>query len=223
MHKTLTYLKNECNAHVHYLNGTHPYVATSESSQVSPIESQRVWYNATDDSSVYTGIEESIAHVLHHVKLNGPYEGIIGFSQGSILASLIIKQQPSLFKYFVSISGFCARSDKYKTYYSPNEPLDVASLHIYGRRDTLVDPSRSQDFAKCFRDSACVEHEAGHFAPDAWPIYKLAEFINAQAIHLKSCSLQAGQTFEYNLVQLDDALIRANLADLDNAESGLGN
>ena len=57
--KLLTALKLECNAHVTFLNGTHPYqesVTTDVSGDLkNPIESQRVWYNPNEDFTIYHG------------------------------------------------------------------------------------------------------------------------------------------------------------------------
>lgn len=83
----LNKLKTECNAQVIFLNGTHPYrpntggetvsTTTDEPSRGSqtlmPIESQRTWFNSDDDGRVYSGMDESIAYVLTHINVNGPY------------------------------------------------------------------------------------------------------------------------------------------------------
>lgn len=76
-------LKKVCNAQVIFLNGTHPYRPSGETASqleatlgpdmLMPIESQRIWFNSEDDGRVYTGLDESIAYVLTHVSINGPY------------------------------------------------------------------------------------------------------------------------------------------------------
>lgn len=84
----LAKLKNACNAQVIFINGTHPYRPNGETATqlesslgpdlLMPIESQRVWFNSDDDGRVYTGIDESIAYVLTHISINGPY-GLFDF------------------------------------------------------------------------------------------------------------------------------------------------
>lgn len=82
-------LKKECNAHVTFLNGTHPYrpkgemasqlVETLGQSVLAPIESQRVWFSSSDNAEIYEGIDESLAYVLTHVNIHGPYGIILEF------------------------------------------------------------------------------------------------------------------------------------------------
>lgn len=100
----ITYLKNECNTHVTFLNGTHPYqeikstIDTPSMALKNPIESQRVWYNPNADSSIYHGIDESYAHIMSHIKSRPPYDGIIGFSQGGVLAAMVVKRNPEMIR-----------------------------------------------------------------------------------------------------------------------------
>lgn len=184
--KMFRILDEECNASVYFLNGTHPYKSENDSdSQVAVVdkhiinilESQRVWYNAKCTESTYDGLEESIDYVINHIKTKGPYDGIIGFSQGSLVASIILKRQPNLFRYFISISGYKPKDDNYKSLYSIEYLTDFPSLHIFGKRDTLVDSADSIEFYKCFKNAVLAEHPAGHFAPDQWPFEKIQEFV----------------------------------------------
>lgn len=79
----LNKLKDQCNAHVTFLNGTHPYVPNGEVATqmessmgvnaIMPIESQRIWFNSEDNAQVYKGIDESIDYILTHTRVHGPY------------------------------------------------------------------------------------------------------------------------------------------------------
>ena len=227
MSKTLNYLKTECNAHVHFLNGTHPYVPQGEAAQqikttlgeqaLNPIESQRVWYNSSDDATIYVGLDESLDHVMQHVKAHGPYDGVIGFSQGALVANILCRQNPSLFRYFISISGFKANAIKYKDLYSSEKPFEFVSMHIYGKNDTLVSPFRSRDLAKCFLNGVVFSHEAGHFAPDAWHelSHKIAEFINSQSVNVRPITFLAQLPFKLSILKLNEALVRSEPDQLD--------
>lgn len=225
VNKLIRTLKLECNAHIKFLNGTHPYIPKGEiASQMSstlgqdtlnPIESQRVWFNSDDSAEVYYGLEQSIDHVLSEAKIHGPFDGIIGFGQGAVLASIVVKNHPLLFRYLINISAFEPRSLKHKNLFSPEQPFDFASMHIYGKNDNLITPSRSEKFSKCFKQPFIAEHTAGHFAPDAWPIEKIVEFISFQAKNLSPTKFPSNLSLPLSILKLNDALLRFSLDQLD--------
>jgi len=203
-------LKNECNAHITFLNGTHPYHepsdTASESSLRNPIESQRVWYNPTSDSSIYQGLDEAYAHVLGHIRSRPAYDGIVGFSQGGVLAALIVKRNPELFRYFISISSYTPRCVKYKDMFSPASKCKYASLHVYGRNDLMVACERSIEFSRCFEESRTAEHAFGHFAPDVWPLEEICGFVREQGSTIRV------PEFDAKCQDLDACISKLNLA-----------
>lgn len=223
--KLINYLKNECNIYITFLNGTHPYKADGEianqlettlgGNALNSIESQRVWYNSDDNAEIYSGIDQSIDHVIAHVKLHGPYDGIVGFGQGSVLASLVIRKNPSLFRYYISISGFQPRSLAHKDLFKPEDPFDFPSIHVYGKKDILINPERSELFASCFKNSVKAPHNAGHFAPDNWPLENILEFIREQSFSLKPFSFIPDQPLELSIIKINEALLRSDLKDLN--------
>lgn len=156
----------------------------------------------------FKGIEEAYDHVLDHIKRQPPYDGIIGFSQGGVLASIIIKKNPHLFRYFISLSSFAPRSMKYNDLYSVASTYAYPSLHIFGKTDQLVIPEKSIQFSQCFEASEIAEHSFGHFAPDNWPIEKICNFINKQAIDIKPIIFEENQSIETNIVKLELANFR---------------
>jgi predicted esterase len=155
------------------------------------IESQRAWYNLHDetewDAIAESELNESLAHVFLSSKgADGRpiYDGIIGFSQGAVLASILIKKHPNLFKYFIAISGYQTTAPKYSSIYS--QPIDkLSSLHIYGLNDKMVDPVRSEALSKWFLNNRVKTHTNGHFAPDSWPSDQIASFIAEQSAHIQ--------------------------------------
>jgi predicted esterase len=48
----------------------------------------RCWWDFRRDD-VYEGFDESVRHALEYIKKNGPYIGIMGFSQGSSMATIL--------------------------------------------------------------------------------------------------------------------------------------
>jgi uncharacterized protein (DUF924 family)/predicted esterase len=212
-------LKNESNAHVTFLNGTHPYKPSgvnNSDNELNPIESQRVWFYVNEDASEYAKIDESISHVVTYVAMHGPFDGIVGFSQGSALASVIVRKFPNLFKYVILISGFKPRSNQLEDLYSYSNPYEFASFHTYGVNDTFTAPDRSVDFAKCFISPVVVSHGAGHFAPDAWPANQICEFVTKQGEKNQSPTIfKPAQSLASKIQQLDNQLVRFDLNQLN--------
>ena len=223
-------IKLESNAHLTFLNGTHPYRAARENSEfkndLSLIESQRVWYNLHSenewDAETESELSESLAHVLLHSKTadNRPvYDGVIGFSQGAVIASILVRKYPSLFKYFISISGYKTTSNKYSSLVS--EISDIPSLHVYGLNDMMVPAADSVSLANCFKNSLIETHLAGHFAPDSWPIQQITKFISEQCKHItplvKSFNLieDRSEALRLNVYEINFNLLRFDLNALD--------
>jgi len=76
------------------------------------------WYYSRD--AVYEGFEESLQYALDYIKKNGPYIGVMGFSQGSsmatILTNIIHGELAGLpyFKFSVLFSGMAFTEPKIK-------------------------------------------------------------------------------------------------------------
>ena len=45
------------------------------------------WLHTARDE--YESFDDSVAHVINHIQQNGPYDGIIGFSQGAAMSAII--------------------------------------------------------------------------------------------------------------------------------------
>lgn len=121
-----------------------------------------------------------------------------------------------MFTYLIAISAFQPRSNEHKDLFSEDRPLNFPSLHIYGKNDILITPSRSEILAKCFLNSQIAEHPAGHFAPDSWPHSKLIEFIQTRSEFIaKPQMFLPNQPLEISVIKLEEALLRHDLEDLN--------
>lgn len=216
--KTVKLIKKECNAHFIYLNGTHPFEDPTSyvKTEFNLIKHQkRAWYKSVNDGNNYEGIEESLVAVLAHVEQYGPYDGIIGIEQGSLLAGLIVKTNPGLFRYFISISAPKPTALKYKDLFSPERPIDFPSLHIYGKQDRIVSSFDSRYFGRCFLNSTCISYNGGYFAYYSWPVRDISDFINSQSVAHQTHKFNENQTFDVKIKKLDECLIRFNLNSLN--------
>ena len=116
---------------------------------------------------------------LHDICINeGPFEGIVGFSQGAGLAgylatdfngllNLTSEQQPKLI-FIIFVSGFRFKPEKYQQQYN-DHPITIPSLHVQGELDTVSEPEKVQALLGCCEDGTKTHlmHSGGHFVPNS--------------------------------------------------------
>ncbi|KAK9766072.1 Family of serine hydrolases 3 [Basidiobolus ranarum] len=146
----------------------------------------RAWWRATGDGAKYEGYESSLKLVRKVLETNGPFDGILGFSQGACFTSLIVKdiQNNPLnqvrLRYAITCGGFVSRCPDLITL--PNS-LDIPSLHLIGDRDKIMRHERTKQLADCFVNSQVLNHPGGHSLPsDANTIAKCVEFIKRNGL-----------------------------------------
>ena len=72
----------------------------------------------------------------------GPYDGILSFSQGACLAAILCAMKPTepileSLQFVVLFSGFKSRISKHEKFYT--EHIDtVRSCHVYGETDEVI-------------------------------------------------------------------------------------
>ena len=145
-----------------------------ESSGQKPdeIEAYGWWRRSnTADPPEYAGIETAFDMIADIIAKEGPFDGVMGFSQGAALAAMIasLLERPSRreafkrakdtsplaipypasferlqqppLKFLVSYCGFRAPGERYNGFY--DEPtIQTPSCHVNGSLDTLVEESR---------------------------------------------------------------------------------
>ncbi|XP_028553685.1 rhodanese-like domain-containing protein 6 isoform X2 [Dendrobium catenatum] len=120
------------------------------------------------------GFELSYSYLQDVVLKNGPFDGILGFSQGAAIAALFLEQQQrsgqvSGLRFAVLCSGFSTVSSK-----SVGGFIKCPSLHIFGDgrgRDRQINCEVSRDLADLFdkNSSVTIEHDMGHIIPTRSP------------------------------------------------------
>ncbi|KAH0471523.1 MAG: hypothetical protein KVP17_001058 [Porospora cf. gigantea B] len=129
-------------------------------------DEDRARESKSDISSLtFTGHEESVAWVVAELQ-KGDYDGIICFSQGSIIGAAIIYLQqqgrvPSVVKKAIFVSGLYA-----PWLYSGMQDatsFNVPSLHITSRADFVY--RRSMNLYYRFEKALQIEHDRGHRFP----------------------------------------------------------
>ncbi|XP_061361428.1 rhodanese-like domain-containing protein 6 [Gastrolobium bilobum] len=120
------------------------------------------------------GCDISLSHLKNVFSQEGPFDGILGFSQGAAMAALISAQQEKLegtmdFKFVILCSGFALHVKG-----MDGGPIKCPSLHIFGNehgKDRQIANQASKELASLY-DGGCsviVEHDCGHIIPTRSP------------------------------------------------------
>eukprot|EP01084_Bolivina_argentea_P128698 227439_1 len=128
------------------------------------------WIN--ENKVKYFGVDETIETYKETLK-NQNIDGIVAFSQGTYISSLLSNEIP--LKFFVSVCGMPFLDDKYRY----QMKFDMPSFHIVGKNDEWY--QRGIEFHTLYKDDAPLyEHKAGHNFPAENQIYQeLVSWIKA--------------------------------------------
>jgi len=100
----------------------------------------------------------------------GPFDGVLGFSQGGLLASILCYLQNSpqnpfpKFNFAILIAAFLPSAEPWKSLF--DQKCSVPTLHIFGNKDIFIPNHESQALAACFEEAETWEHPGGHFIPN---------------------------------------------------------
>ncbi|XP_032681807.1 esterase OVCA2 [Odontomachus brunneus] len=133
------------------------------------------YFKATDPSVLCVGFTDSINLVKKTFLEQGPFDGILGFSQGAAFVSILcaMKKQQLLeidFDFVIIISGFKSLCAPHSIYY--NEEIDIPSLHIYGENDQVIPTEMTKQISRLFTNKEEIHHEGGHYIPSKKDIYR---------------------------------------------------
>lgn len=159
------------------------------------VENFRSWWPSNESAPEYYSVDASFEAIKQSVQENGPYDGVIGFSQGAGFGAVLCaaihkldqytkpagdsknpgtppageeyKQKDKPLKFGVFYSGFRAKPEYLQHWYEP--PISVPSLHVLGSMDTVVSEERSMAlYNACNPDTRILlTHPGGHFVPNS--------------------------------------------------------
>jgi len=130
------------------------------------------WWNAhkkSDGSWTYENAHVSLSLLEDVFKLHGPFDGVMGFSQGAGMAALIsgmqrsgtiLREQPPL-RFVICFAGIRVRDAKLEEYYRAMRPIH--SLHIFGDRDPIK--GLTNLLIESFDSPVVIRHTRGHVIP----------------------------------------------------------
>jgi hypothetical protein len=126
------------------------------------------------------GMDESLALLVDTLVKEGPFDGILGFSQGAAMGALLLAhvQQAlqnggslsglTLPRFAILVAGFVPMDDRLQSLMKNSSVIasGVAVLCVSGTEDALVPPARVQTLADCFGGRVQVfSHPGGHGIP----------------------------------------------------------
>ncbi|AAS53036.1 AER356Cp [Eremothecium gossypii ATCC 10895] len=164
--------------------------ANSFQAETPPVQDIDVygWYNAKEQNY---SIETALESLRDYIIKNGPFVGILGFSQGCALGGYLCtgirdilglteEQQPDL-EFFIGFSGYRLPPKELYDRFDQHPPT-IPSLHIMGELDTVTEESRVQELYDCFpiESRTLLKHAGGHFVPNSKSfVAKVATWIRA--------------------------------------------
>lgn len=146
-----------------YPTGPFEFAFTEDAFELRNQRGTYCWWEADNVDGLYPGLETGLESALSVLKHSGPFDGIIGFSQGGAMAGMIASlleenrkdsfarlqahggmgypdaftslNHPPL-KFVVSISGYATSHPAYRAFYEPY--IGTSSLHLLGSSDNVV-------------------------------------------------------------------------------------
>ncbi|CAD5122554.1 DgyrCDS10968 [Dimorphilus gyrociliatus] len=164
-------------SHAKFVFITAPNVVPPLPSDTKNDQDQRGWwfsrqddyFNAQDDSHCDKGYENSLQIIKETCKTEGPFDGILGFSQGASMVSLILslqtlQKEPSFqFKFAILVAGFKSKSVQHASLYETK--IDIPTLHVFGENDKVIESAMSEELLKDYSNAKTLKHSGGHYIP----------------------------------------------------------
>ncbi|EFP04882.1 hypothetical protein GCK72_014307 [Caenorhabditis remanei] len=157
-----------------FVNGPHS-VAVDEH-----LPTSRAWwfsnagamsFSSREQTYVVVGFDESVEAVVKFIEENGPFDGLLGFSQGASMVHLLIAKAqlgeiklPGI-RFAIFFSGFLSLSSTHD-YLTSLRIKDFPSLHVFGDADEIVARPKSEKLADQFEVPPLrIAHDGGHLVP----------------------------------------------------------
>ncbi|KAK8552540.1 hypothetical protein V6N13_120933 [Hibiscus sabdariffa] len=128
------------------------------------------WFQFNKEFTTYTNFDECLAYIEDIIIKQGPFDGLLGFSQGAILSGGLpglqakgaaLTKVPRI-KYLIIVGGAKFRNESVaeKAYSSP---IQCPSVHFLGDNDFLK-PYGLELLESC-ADPVVIQHPKGHTIP----------------------------------------------------------
>lgn len=130
-------------------------------------------YNAMDKTDASTGYQESLQLIKDKFISDGPFDGILGFSQGAAFVSLLCTMPTDSIdiKFAIMIAGFRSLVSPHAEMY--RNPIDCPSFHVIGATDGIIPTQSSEELLTTYVNGVAYRHEGGHYIPTS-PLLRTA-------------------------------------------------
>jgi hypothetical protein len=168
----VTRLEEEQNLELYFIDGLIETEGQEDMRSMFP-EPYYSWCSMSSDNKLvnYESAKEALDFVQDIIMEDGPFDGIIGFSQGAALAlALLLRytiEHPldpayAICKWAILFS--CVGIDREKTQLGDDGQLSIPSLHVLDQSDSFLGASGSK--VACEPGSAkWILHDRGHAIP----------------------------------------------------------
>ncbi|KAL2504523.1 alpha/beta-Hydrolases superfamily protein [Abeliophyllum distichum] len=148
------------------------------------------WFQADKDFKEYYNFEECLDYLEGYMLKHGPFDGVLGFSQGALLSAALPGMQREgvaaftkvpVIKFLIIISGSKFGGSKFGlprlATNAFSSPINCPSLHIIGELDFMKEESEA--LLNSFVDPVVINHPRGHTVPrlDGEDLEKMLGFI----------------------------------------------
>ena len=163
-----------------FVNSPFPFVNYGfvPASEALPADPRYQWFSYRPEWSVldysYDVIQESVAFIIDYIVQHGPFHGLLGFSQGAIVAVATLLQiphwpcLPDCVKFVILVGCPSINDPTLKsTLETLHQKKTLPTLHVSGTKDTLIPPAVSETLFKRFPppDAEFYLHKGGHYCP----------------------------------------------------------
>mmetsp|Transcript_28769 Transcript_28769/g.66346 ORF Transcript_28769/g.66346 Transcript_28769/m.66346 type:complete len:240 (+) Transcript_28769:34-753(+) len=153
-------------------------------------DSDRPYEEKLFDLSVritYEDVELAVERVMNHITENGPFDALVGFSQGCIvihLVTAILRQRGEEIPWKLSIlfCGMRVRDQRYIDLFTT--PMQHPAIMVFGKQDEFYEYGKTSQM-EMYEAPMVLEHDEGHKFPSARPRAK--EIYDAIAEELRRC------------------------------------
>ncbi|CAN6482151.1 unnamed protein product [Victoria cruziana] len=128
------------------------------------------WFQFNEKFTEYRNFDECLAYIEDFMVENGPFDGLMGFSQGAILSAALpslqakgycLKKVPKI-QFVIIISGAkFAKAEVAELAYATK--IDLPSLHFLGETDFLK--LHGEALLECYENPKVIRHPVGHTVP----------------------------------------------------------
>ncbi|GLT73510.1 hypothetical protein SLA2020_453630 [Shorea laevis] len=104
-----------------------------------------------EDFTEYTNFEECLAYMEDYMLKHGPFDGVLGFSMGGMIAALL----PAMQEQGLALTKLAANAF--------SSPINCPSLHFIGEKD--FNRQDGTTLLESFVDPVVIHHTKGHTIP----------------------------------------------------------